>query len=57
VQEFGLGQQTFEWAWQVPCDAASGQYYVTVGFHDQHYVLGFEYSGWQESFSVITDDV
>jgi hypothetical protein len=58
VQEFGLGQQTFGWTWQVPCDDPPfGQYYITVGFHDQHYVLGFEYSGWQESFSVIADGV
>ncbi len=52
ARSFGTGQQTFEWAWQVPCDAAFGQYYVTVGFHDQYYVLGFEYSGWQEAFIV-----
>jgi peptidoglycan/xylan/chitin deacetylase (PgdA/CDA1 family) len=49
---FTTGQQTFEWIWTVPNDAPLGQYYVLVGFHDQHYVLGYKYEGWLNAFSV-----
>ncbi len=57
VRSFSPGQQIFEWTWQVPVNAPLGQYYAAVGFHDQHYVLGFKYSGWQEAFSVVKTDV
>jgi peptidoglycan/xylan/chitin deacetylase (PgdA/CDA1 family)/subtilisin-like proprotein convertase family protein len=49
---FAAGTQTFEWTWQVPAGATTGQYYAQVKFRDDRYVLGFRDSGWQAAFAV-----
>jgi len=54
---FATGQRTFDWTWTVPQDAPLGQYYVAIGFHDQYYVLGYAYSGWQEALNVLDDGI
>jgi len=52
-ETFSTGQKVFEWIWDVPIEAEEGLYYVAVGFHDQYYVLGYEYSGWRSAFNVV----
>jgi hypothetical protein len=50
--QFASGQQVFEWTWLVPPDAAKGQYYAQVTFHDVPYVLGWLDSGSMTAFQV-----
>jgi len=44
--------QDFTYTWTIPESASPGQYHYNLGVHDEHYVLGFRYSGWQTLFSV-----
>jgi uncharacterized repeat protein (TIGR01451 family) len=49
---FPWGPHSFEWTVTVPNTV--GQYYSWVTFHDVHYVLGFQNSGWKTAFQVQT---
>ena len=53
VRSFNAGQQTFDWLWVIPENAKYGQYYTAIGFHDDKYVLGYQYSGWQDVFALL----
>ncbi|MBI4776773.1 MAG: polysaccharide deacetylase family protein [Deltaproteobacteria bacterium] len=50
---FAPGQEVFDWPWQAPCDAGPDPYYLNVGFHDDHYVLGYAQSEWIEALSSV----
>jgi peptidoglycan/xylan/chitin deacetylase (PgdA/CDA1 family)/regulation of enolase protein 1 (concanavalin A-like superfamily) len=49
---FAPGQHTFDWTWQAPLSAPSGQYYYEAVFHDAKYVLSYLSSRWQAGFTV-----
>lgn len=48
------GASYWKWRWTVPGNAATGQYYISVGFYDNKHVLGFGFSNplWQKAFVV-----
>jgi len=53
ISDFDSATRTFEYSWTIADDAELGQYYYDFGVHDEHYVLGFFYSGWCEAFRIM----
>jgi peptidoglycan/xylan/chitin deacetylase (PgdA/CDA1 family) len=48
-----VGNQGFQYSWQIPEDADIGQYSFILSFHDEHYVLGYHCTGWKKAFEVV----
>lgn len=49
--------ETFEFLWEIPSGASAGAYDCAVEFHDDPYVLGFAFSGWNNDVFTVCDNI